>query len=227
MPKTGHEVDVTDAVSPKKQKGEFAPKYTLTYFAYKWIAEPIRLVLTYAKQPFDDVRIDYEKEWPAMKSKFSYAILPCLEYDNVKISQSFAIARHLAKKFGLNGKDDLEEAKIDEYTGCLMDLFHQMEPLYELQGEEKDKKKKKILEETIPKFLVKINEDLEKNGGEFLVGKDITWADFVLASYMESTEDLLQEPITSKYEAIAAHREKIFRIPEIKAWIVKRPETAC
>lgn len=50
--------------------------------------------------------------------------MPVLEIDNnVKIPQSFAIARYLAKQFNLNGKDDVEAAQIDAISGLFLD-FH-------------------------------------------------------------------------------------------------------
>lgn len=46
-----------------KQSGIMAtPKYTLAYFNYRWLAEPIRYLLQYAGQDFEDVREDWD-EW--------------------------------------------------------------------------------------------------------------------------------------------------------------------
>lgn len=37
-------------------------KYTLTYFNYRWLAEPTRYLLRYAGQDFEDVRVSWE-DW--------------------------------------------------------------------------------------------------------------------------------------------------------------------
>lgn len=40
--------------------------YKLTYFPIRALAEPARLILHYAKQPFEDNRVKHE-DWPAIK----------------------------------------------------------------------------------------------------------------------------------------------------------------
>ena len=48
-----------------------------------------------------------------------FAELPALEVDGQTIVQSLAIARYIAKKHGLAGKDDMEAAKADMIVdGC-------------------------------------------------------------------------------------------------------------
>ena len=44
---------------------------------------------------------------------FRFGKLPVLEYDGKTISQSRAIARFLARKYELAGKNDIEEAEAD------------------------------------------------------------------------------------------------------------------
>lgn len=41
----------------------------LTYFDIRALGEPIRLLLVFAKIPFEDVRVDaYGAEWPEIKT---------------------------------------------------------------------------------------------------------------------------------------------------------------
>lgn len=44
------------------------PTYKFTYFNSKALGEPIRLLLSYGKLDFEDVRINFATEWPALKS---------------------------------------------------------------------------------------------------------------------------------------------------------------
>ena len=62
-----------------------------------------------------------------------------LEIGDKKIAQSNAIARYLAKKYNLAGKDDWESAKIDEIVDAMADLrngeFHFLFPPFVWMGE--------------------------------------------------------------------------------------------
>ena len=46
-----------------------------------------------------------------------------LEYDGETICQSITITRFLAKECGLDGRDNLENAKIDEVVDAVSDLL--------------------------------------------------------------------------------------------------------
>lgn len=42
-------------------------KFVLYYFSVKALGESARLLMSYGGQEFEDRRIDYETEWPALK----------------------------------------------------------------------------------------------------------------------------------------------------------------
>ncbi len=49
--------------------------------------------------------------------------LPLLEYNGMKLCQSNAMARFLAKEFNMAGQNRTEEAKVDMIVYCFEDLF--------------------------------------------------------------------------------------------------------
>lgn len=49
-----------------KQPSEM-PTYKLTYFNIQGLAEPIRMLLSYGGIEFEDVRVEKDKDWPALK----------------------------------------------------------------------------------------------------------------------------------------------------------------
>uniref|UniRef100_A0A915EPB0 glutathione transferase n=1 Tax=Ditylenchus dipsaci TaxID=166011 RepID=A0A915EPB0_9BILA len=95
--------------------------YKLSYFDVRGLGETARLILTHANQPFDDERFTFET-WPANKSKMLYGKVPVLEVDGKPLAESFAIFRYLAKQYGLLGKDDWEQAKVDEFSNVHKDI---------------------------------------------------------------------------------------------------------
>ncbi|KAJ8301308.1 hypothetical protein KUTeg_020295 [Tegillarca granosa] len=76
------------------------PTYKLHYFDLRARGELARMVLNTAGQDFEDIRISFE-EWPKVKSSFPTGQLPLLEIDDLKLSQSMAIARYLAREYAM------------------------------------------------------------------------------------------------------------------------------
>ncbi|KAI1692485.1 glutathione S-transferase 1 [Ditylenchus destructor] len=99
--------------------------YKFSYFDVRALGEPIRLLFHYVGQPFQDERVDrneWNEDWSKdrtgnkecewnqnRKAKTPFGKLPLLEVDGGKvvITQSSAIARFIAEKNGLAGKDDV------------------------------------------------------------------------------------------------------------------------
>lgn len=98
--------------------------YKLTYFNERARGEPIRLIFVYAGVPFEDNRLTEKEFYSRKESKFLASLdkttsltyflafpngqLPILEVDGELLSQSGAITRFVARKFGLGGHDDWE-----------------------------------------------------------------------------------------------------------------------
>ena len=62
-------------------------------------------------------------EFGRRKPTLPYGQVPMLEYDGETICQSITITRFLAKECGLDGRDNLENAKIDEVVDAVSDLL--------------------------------------------------------------------------------------------------------
>ncbi|GIX96608.1 glutathione S-transferase Mu 1 [Caerostris darwini] len=88
-------------------------KPLLGYWDLRGLAEPIRYLLHYVKVDFEDKRYQFTQDgW--QKDKFALGLdfpnLPYYMEGDVKLTQSTAILRHLARKHGL---DDFENAKAE------------------------------------------------------------------------------------------------------------------
>lgn len=73
-------------------------------------AQITRLIYAAAGEKFDDHRLEYV-DWAASTEKHESPIgqAPYLVVGDVKLTQSMAIARYVAREFGLAGKDNLEQ----------------------------------------------------------------------------------------------------------------------
>ena len=57
--------------------------------------------------------------------------LPFIEFEGKRLPQSMAIARHLAREFGLGGKNNVEQAQVDALIDTIQEAY---EPLFKLLG---------------------------------------------------------------------------------------------
>ena len=130
-------------------------------------------------------------------------------------------ATYLAKKFGLAGKDELENAYVNMYALQLADIANKME----LAIWEPDKAKKKELfdeiENTILPTNMKYFEDrLASNRTGFLVGDGLTLADLQLFSFL-LTLSKKKEKTIENFPLIRSFDERIKAHPRIADWIAK------
>ncbi|PVD21599.1 hypothetical protein C0Q70_17397 [Pomacea canaliculata] len=93
----------------------------LYYFDARGVAEVSRLVLAFAKQPYEDIRWSMD-DWPKYKKESPFGQSPWIEYKGEKRSQSIGISIFLAQKFGLYGKTHLEALRIDEVVYLVRDV---------------------------------------------------------------------------------------------------------
>ncbi|VDM78670.1 unnamed protein product [Strongylus vulgaris] len=160
--------------------------------------------------------------------KMPFGQMPVLEIDGQKLAQSFAIARFLAKKFGLAPKCPFEEALVDSIMDQYKDFQNEIRPVFRIiagfaEGD-LDKLTKDVFLPARDKFFGFMTNFLKKNNTGYLVGSSITIADLLLAEF--SAE--FSKNVSNLYDGfpeIKAHAEKIRSHPALKKWIETRPQT--
>ncbi|KAL6736886.1 glutathione S-transferase protein [Ancylostoma duodenale] len=201
--------------------------YKLTYFDATGAAEVIREIFAIAGQDFEDVRLSRE-EWPKHKDEMPFGQMPVLEVDGKQLAQSFAIARFLARKFGLAGNCPFEEALVDSIADQYRDFINEVRPcLMVLIGYAEgdlEKLTKELLLPSCEKFFGFMTKFLKKSNSGYLVGDSLTYADLYLA---ETSVELAKKfpTIYDGFPEVKAHAEKVRSNPALKKWIETRPET--
>jgi glutathione S-transferase len=198
--------------------------YKLYYFNGRGRAELSRLIFAAAEEKFEDIR--YERnEWPSHKSEMPLGQMPVLEVDGVKLPQSMAIARFLAKQFGLAGKDNLEQAKVDAVVDTSIDLAMKFVPIHFEQDEEKKKiEMAKFLSDELPKHLrnFEILAQLYSNEGSFFVGNHLTWCDLEVYDMLDFILQI-DGSILHSYPWLQHNRQEVAKQPNIAAFLKNRP----
>ncbi|VDN02261.1 unnamed protein product [Thelazia callipaeda] len=195
--------------------------YKLTYFPIRGLAEPIRLLFVDQDIEFTDNRID-KNDWPALKSQFHFGQLPCLHEDGDQIVQSGAIMRHLARKHGLNGRNESETTYADMFLEGIRDLhkkYTNMIYLAYVNETEKDQ----YIRDVIPAEMAKFDKLLavRGDGQNFILGDKISYADY--AFFEELDVHLILDPhCLDKFPLLKAYHARMANRPKLKAYCEKR-----
>ncbi|CAG0921968.1 unnamed protein product [Notodromas monacha] len=211
-------------VFEKREKISMSYRYTLFYFDGPGRAEIPRLLFAQAGVNFDDRRIPFEK-WPEMKKTFTFEQVPVLrEYDQT-LAQSNAIARFLAEKFGLAGRDTWEKALCDSIVDTARDVWD-LHRAWRLSTDmdTKNERKQALIDTQLPNFFASVDKFLAGNPKKsgWLVGDELTWADIYIAHSVEKLS-LETPPVSAKdYPDVIAHMERVKAQPRIKAYEEKR-----
>ncbi|CAF1539312.1 unnamed protein product [Adineta steineri] len=200
--------------------------YKLYYFNTRGRAEVARLIFIAADQKFEDIRYEHS-EWASHKNEMPLEQMPVLEVDGVKLPQSGAIARFLAKQFHLAGKDNFEQAKVDAVVDTIADAMAQFLPIRFEKDETKQLEMvKNFFANELPKHLQNL-EVLAKqfgNGGSFFVGNNLTWADLL---FYEVTETLLglNKNALDNHQWLKQNRVEVEKQPRIAEYLKNRPKS--
>lgn len=160
------------------------------YFDGYGRAEPIRLILSHVKVPFEDVRYSFE-EWPTKKAELKpeFGQLPVLEHEGKKYAQSGAIIRLLGRQHGLYSDNAFDAWRIDSIDNSVSDLADQYYKFFFDQDESSKKSGlEKFLKTTLPNWAEAMENRLKNNTSQnYIVGDSLTIADIVLAASASST----------------------------------------
>ncbi|CAL8122955.1 unnamed protein product [Orchesella dallaii] len=198
------------------------------YFNVRGLGEPIRIILSYGGEEFEDIRAPFtgipSPLPPEIKSKCTWGQVPLVEFDGKKLGQSLAITRYFAKKFDLVPKDDFQAALCDEYVDACRDFSSSwMRAVLEKDESKRAEIMKEIYESTKERFLSTFNSIIEGSGGKHLVGDSLTWADIYL--FHSVTGIPIVNDNLDDFPAIKSLVENVANTPKIKEWLKKRPVT--
>uniref|UniRef100_A0A7E4ZSA7 glutathione transferase n=1 Tax=Panagrellus redivivus TaxID=6233 RepID=A0A7E4ZSA7_PANRE len=197
-----------------------------TYFDVRGIGETARILLKYGKIDFEDVRIKKE-DWPEIKPTTPTGKLPFLEIDDQIVVESYAINRLLARRVGLAGKDEFEQARVDAVADINKDFYYMVAPWFyaakgNLPGDPAELKVKHF-DNNAATFLPLFVKYLKESGSGFVVKSGVTWADFVVTEFLLSLSE--QAPgFLEDYPELQEYLARIRTIPELKDYYATRKE---
>lgn len=144
--------------------------------------------------------------------------VPLLEIDGLKLVQSGAAVRYLARKHGLYGSTAEEAVQCDMMYDALHDFINYCYLPYPFQADKPNHLEEKVVPK-LPRYLQPFSDILAKNnGGEkkgFLLGDKLSFPDLLLLEAVEYTHELLPSHLTS-YPFLVAFRQRMLERPSMK-----------
>ena len=199
-----------------------------------WRAEVCRLALYIGNIDFEDVRMKWRDDFDMMINtgklpnglKSPFRQIPVMEVDGKMIGQTAGIARFCGKLSDLYPKnDDLLAAQIDQIIDAANDITN----LVGLTMREKDfdKKKlarKKLAEETLPKWFNFLEEILkDNNSSEWFAGNKMSIADLaiwrLLGWLISGKLDQVPTTILEPYQLLHKLYKLVDSHPKVSEWM--------
>ncbi|XP_052780012.1 glutathione S-transferase 3-like [Mya arenaria] len=204
--------------------------YRLTYFNKRGGGEIIRLVFVVTSQTFEDERLTSE-EWLKRKEEMPMKSLPVLhvkrEDKETTFCQSGAIAKYLAKKFGIHGENEDEGLLVDEVYDCVGDVRKSLVQIHFCKDETtKADLQKKLISEVLPNFCQYFQRRKASFGeGGYIVGGKISLADLAVFNMVDSCLEMGLKSLWQPYPELLKHRELIMENEKLSDWLKTRPVT--
>ncbi|CAH1228017.1 GSTA4 [Branchiostoma lanceolatum] len=193
-------------------------KARLTYFNGRGRGESIRFMLGAAGIEFDEVFLETKEQLEELRARGDLLFLqvPLLEIDGMKMVQSGAMMRYIARKASLYGKDDKESARIDMLADGVRDF--QLKFLQIPFQSDPTELLALIRDKDLPRYLPIYDKILQDSGKGFLVGGSLSMADVLLfealLSVHETFPDLLKD-----YPKLQEFRDRMAAQPNIAKFL--------
>jgi glutathione S-transferase len=207
-------------------------KPTLVYFPSRGRAELIRLVLAEAGVDYQEHPIGRgtpplngrPTDFQALKATplLPFGGAPVWEEpDGFVLAQSGAIASHLARSHGLQGKTPREAAQCDQALGAFDDVRAELRKLATVAAGERGTQREQLASQFLPRWFGYFDRLLRANrgGAGGLVGESLTVADLALWYLIELCQENGFGGAVAAYPALVAFEARIRQRPRIAAYL--------
>jgi glutathione S-transferase len=187
----------------------------LTYFVFRGLGEPIRLLFEDLGLPYEDRRIEFA-DWDPLKPQMQFGQLPRLQIGDLSLFQSQAILRCLARANGLCGDTEAERIRCDISSEAARDLQQRLWDHFWSPGSDSSEAAKAF--ET-----GELSESLERFGrwlGDALYfgGERPLFSDYYALSVLDEAGGFFPSAL-DQAPALAAYRRRMHARPGIAAYI--------
>ncbi|KAF8785295.1 glutathione S-transferase class-mu 26 kDa isozyme 47-like [Argiope bruennichi] len=193
------------------------PKPVVGYWNIRGLVEPIRYILHYNNVDFEDKRYPLSDRQLWEKEKFNLNLdFPNLPYyidDDVRLTQSVAILRYLAEKYGLDGKTKAEKLLVSLAEQQIIDFRTSFGRLCYDPNFEKTKPE---FEKKVPVQLKFVADFLGNR--KYLAGDSLTYVDFMAYDTLDYYLYLIPN-VFADFPVLKEYHQRIRNLPELQAYL--------
>ena len=195
-----------------------APLVSFYYFQGKGLGEQVRLLLWEAGVHYEERYVDTREKLETLRANkdLLFQQLPLLEIDGLKLVQSGAIVRYIARKYNLYGKSTADQVHCDMLADGIKDMLGKLAGYPFQTNKEAFKAQVRPL---IPRYLNCFTNYLSSNNNQemkgFLLGDSITFADITLFDVLERIAEIFPG-LMSEYPYVESFRARMLARDSIK-----------
>jgi glutathione S-transferase len=190
------------------------PVPVLTYFGFRGLGEPIRLMLEDLGIAYEDHRVT-DAEWAQLKPRMPFGQMPRWRDGETKLVQSQAILRHLARPRGLCGETEAERIRCDVSVEAARDLQQRLWDHFWSPGSNTPEAVAKFEAGTLEDQLAMTAAWL--GDAPFFGGERVLFADYYALSVLDEAAGFFPGAV-AKAAPLAAYRERMYARPGLAAY---------
>jgi len=188
----------------------------LTYFQFRGLGEPIRLLFEDLGAPYEDRRLDlFGDDWKALAPRLPFRQLPRLEIDGLTLFQSQAILRRLARAHGLAGDSEAERTRCDVSVEAARDLQQRLWDHFWSPGSDSDAAMLGFAAGQLPRELEKLAGWL--GDAPYFGGERLLFADYYALAVVDEAAAFFPDAVTGS-PRLAAYRGRMYGRPRLAAY---------
>ena len=167
----------------------------------------------------------------------AFKLIPILQFDGKVLCQGTAIARYLARLYGLSGRTHFEEAQVDSIIDVVNTLtleakqpfIYYFKRFQDLKIDLSNPEIRNSIQERAIKPIARYMPFLESACANnyphgFIFTSGLTFADFAVANIFEIIENFYPESVAS-YTNAKKLKEKVFALPQLQEYLKRRPNS--
>jgi glutathione S-transferase len=187
----------------------------LTYFGFRGLGEPIRLMLEDLGLAYEDHRVDGGAEWAALKPQMQFRQMPRWEDGERTVFQHQAILRHLARPRGLDGESEAERVRCDVSVEAARDLQQRLWDHFWSPGSDAPEAGAAFEAGTLAEQLGLVADWLGE--APWFGGERLLFADYYALTVLDEAAGFFPRAV-ERVPALAAYRARMYARPALAAY---------